>query len=74
MTERRRWPNEAENQRQESIAEARRGLAAVRKAVRGDSSALVEIVDALHLIIEKLTSVGPGESTQVQKTADMLGA
>ncbi len=72
MTERKRWPNEAENARLESIAQARRGVAAVRRAAQSSApAALVDVVDALHTIIENLTSVGPG---QEQKKTAMLSA
>ena len=74
MTGRKRWPNEAEWAREESIAAARKGLAAARKVPREGTAAaaLVDLVDTLHEIIHILTSVGPGSTNE--KPAGMLAA
>lgn len=62
MTERKRWPNEAENARVESIVAAREGLQAARELARRpevQGARLAEIVDQFHKIIESLMMVGP---------------
>lgn len=64
MTPRKRWPNEAENAREESIAAARNGLRTAREMAKGQVGAqgLAQIVDEFHKIIENLMTVGPSLS------------
>jgi hypothetical protein len=64
MTPRKRWPNEAEYAREESIAAARTGLRTARELARmpGNETALrglIAVTDAFHTIIENLLTVGP---------------
>ena len=69
MTTRKRWPNEAENSRMESIAAARNGLQAARKVAKGQVEGLVEVIDQFHKIIENLMAVGPRAEIASQSLA-----
>jgi hypothetical protein len=65
MTERKRWPNEVENARIDSIVAARNGLQAARELARMQGNqetlrGLLTVTDTFHQIIENLISVGPG--------------
>lgn len=63
MTPRKRWPNEAEYAREESIAAARNGLQTAKEVAKGQVGmvqGLTEVVDRFHQIIENLMAVGPG--------------
>lgn len=77
MTERKRWPNEAEWAREEAIAQARRGLKAGRAIARiarepETVKHAADLIDTLHQIIQQLMAVGPGGAGN--KTAGMLAA
>jgi hypothetical protein len=59
--------------RVDAIAAARKGLNAVRRMPKTETSAaMFEVLDALHEIIHNLTSVGP--QAQENKKAGMLVA
>lgn len=64
MTQRKRWPNNAEAARMEALANARKGLNVISPALDriNDPESLKVVAvanDCLHRIVAELISVGP---------------